>query len=121
MAMTERLVVLLEPDEKAALKADAALAQLSMGEYVKRAVTVYGHASQPDDVAELERLAVELSEAASYMSARLDGSIARIDRALDPQREIALRTRLEAEARALPDAAIASIGSLLGISTAAYR
>lgn len=119
MAMTERLVVLLDAGEKASLKSRAASAQLSMGEYVKRAVSSYDAAAVSNmPLAELDTLAGELAQAAAHMSGQLDAAVARIDAVLDPGREAALRARLETEARALPDAAIAGVASLFGIRSA---
>lgn len=115
MATTARLVVLLEPDEKASLKSRASAARLSMGEYVKRAVNAYGGERDLETEAELERLSAELGAAAKSMAVRLDTAIARLDAALDPKREAALRARLEAEARALPDTAIAGARELFGL------
>lgn len=114
MATTARLVVPLDPAEKAAQKSRADAARLSMGEYVKRAVSAYDGKRDPDAEAELERLTAELGTAAKAMAARLDTSIARLDAALDPQRETALRARFEAEARALPDTAVAGARALFG-------
>lgn len=115
MATTARLVVLLEPREKASLKSRAAAARLSMGEYVKRAVNAYDGDRDADAEAELDRLTTELAQASKAMAARLDRSIARLDATLDPAREAALKARLEAEARALPDAAIAGTRQLFGL------
>lgn len=101
MAATERVTVLFEPAEKRALQSRAAAAQLSMGEFIKRAVARDDASPTPDQRDELEAVAGQLEEAAQRMAAKLDGVIARVVATLDPAREAEQRRRIEAEVVAM--------------------
>lgn len=113
MAATERVVVLFEPAEKLALQARAAAAKVSMGEFIKRAVTDWQVAPTAEQSAELEALAAELERAAGTMTAKLDATIARLDRVLDPAREAEQRRRIEAEVAELD---LSGVATALGLA-----
>jgi hypothetical protein len=52
-AVTERVITLMTPSEKAKLESKARQAKLSVGEFVRRSVDAY----DPDEIEELEQLA----------------------------------------------------------------
>jgi hypothetical protein len=52
-AVTERVITLMTPSEKAKLESKARQAKISVGEFVRRSVDAY----DPDEIQELEQLA----------------------------------------------------------------
>ena len=52
-AVTERVIALMTPSEKAKLESKARKAKISVGEFVRRSVDAY----DPDEIQELEQLA----------------------------------------------------------------
>lgn len=86
MASTERVVVLMTPDQKAAVTRRAQAAGLSVGEYVRRRAL--------DDDPVVVALLGELAASTAVVNAALDATMARLD-AADAQ-----SARREAEARA---------------------
>ena len=74
---TARMTVLMTPDEKSDLEADAARLGVSGGEYVRLAV---GNFANAREMRELEFIAEQLSAAVPAMAASLDRSGDTLDR-----------------------------------------
>ena len=87
--------------EKARWKGAAAAAGLSMSEYVRRAVRQVDEAPTPQEIAAVRELAAQVSAAADSIGDKLDLTLARIDKLLDPADELkrrdAILARLEAD------------------------
>lgn len=87
--------------EKARWKGAADAAGLSMSEYVRRAVRQADEAPTPQEIAAVRQLAAQVSAAADRIGDKLDGTLARIAKLLDPGEELkrrdAILARLEAE------------------------
>lgn len=73
---SERVTVLLSPEEKARLAQRAASLQIPIGELMRRAVAGYDPEA---DTAELEALADELERAVDAAEASLDKALAKLD------------------------------------------
>lgn len=72
-AATERIPVLVTPDQKARIARKAKAANLTVGEFVRRAAEAY----QPDDNDDvLERLIVQIKSTGAKASKALDASLA---------------------------------------------
>jgi len=68
---TERLTVLMKPEDKRALEARAAERGVSSGEYVRLAVDRYAEVD-PDEEAQLAALVAEANKVIPLMSDKLD-------------------------------------------------
>ena len=75
---TERVTVLMKPEEKAAIEAKAAERGVSSGEYIRLAVDNFDRISAEEE-AELAALVAEANDAIPKMQASLDRSIATLD------------------------------------------
>ena len=75
---TERVTVLMKPEEKAAIEAKAAERGVSSGEYIRLAVDNFEKISAEEE-AELMALVAEANAAIPKMRASLDRSIATLD------------------------------------------
>ena len=102
MASTARMILLVEPDEKARWTADARKAGISTAEYIRRAAAVYDPELTPADIEMIRTMTTEVSASISRSAAMLDGMIASLHEAGDPAHEIALRQRIMAELEADP-------------------
>ena len=74
---TARVTVLMTPDEKVGLEADAARLGVSGGEYIRLAVDNFANARE---MRELEMLADQINAAVPAMAASLDRSGDTLDR-----------------------------------------
>ena len=84
----------LDRAEKARWKHAADAAGLSMSEYVRRAVRQVDEAPTPEELAAVRELAVQVSAAADRLGDKLDSTLARIAKLLDPAEEQARRERV---------------------------
>lgn len=113
MAATARVTVLFEPAEKTALQTHAAAARISTGEYIKRAVSAYDADAEaelsPAAMSQFEAYAGLIESATKMMSEQIDASVARIDHALDPAREVEMRARIEQEVRGMDLSGVAAL------------
>lgn len=75
---TERVTVLMKPEEKASIEAKAAERGVSSGEYIRLAVDNFEKISAEEE-AELAALVAEANAAIPKMQASLDRSIATLD------------------------------------------
>ena len=75
---TERVTVLMKPEEKAALEERAARRGVSSGEYLRLAVDNFEKLSEEQET-ELAALVEEVNRAVPKMRESLDRSIARLD------------------------------------------
>ncbi len=95
---TDRMTLLVTPNEKAELAARAAALGISGSELVRRAVRSY----DPDeDVDELKALAAELAGAVDRMEKKLDGTLAKVaayEKALADKEGLKAAARAELEA-----------------------
>lgn len=87
--------------EKRRWKSAADAAGLSMSEYIRRAVRQADEAPTPQEIAAVRELAAQVSAAADRIGDKLDGTLVRIAKLLDPaeelQRRDAILARLEAD------------------------
>lgn len=75
---TQRVTVLMRPEEKTGIEAEAAGLGISSGEYIRLAVDNFRRDQPPEE--ELATLSRELIESLPAMDASLDRSIATLDR-----------------------------------------
>ena len=83
--------------EKARWKGAADAAGLSMSEYVRRAVRQADEAPTPQEIAAVRELAAQVSAAADRIGDKLDGTLARIAKLLDPAEELKRRDAILAQ------------------------
>ena len=84
VAASERVLVLMSPDEKQALDAKAARAgRISTGELVRRAVTAYDEGGTAAEEAELRGLPRLFTEVHGETLRRLEASERKLDETLD--------------------------------------
>ena len=83
--------------EKARWKGAAVAAGLSMSEYVRRAVRQADEAPTPQEIAAVRELAAQVSAAADRIGDKLDGTLARIAKLLDPAEELKRRDAILAQ------------------------
>lgn len=102
MASTARMILLVEPDEKARWTAEAVKAGISTAEYIRRAAAVYDPALTPADIEIIRTMTAEVGASIARSAAMLDGMIASLKDAADPALEVALRQRIMAELEASP-------------------
>jgi hypothetical protein len=75
---TERVTVLMKPEEKAAIEARAAARGVSSGEFIRLAVDNFDHVSAEEE-AELAALVAEANAAIPKIRDALDRSIATLE------------------------------------------
>lgn len=102
MASTARMILLVEPYEKARWTADARKAGISTAEYIRRAAAVYDPELTPADIEMIRTMTAEVSASIARSAVMLDGMIASLKEASDPAHEVALRQRIMAELAANP-------------------
>lgn len=102
MASTARMILVVEPAEKARWTADARKAGISTAEYLRRAAAVYDPELTPADIEMIRTLTVEASASIARSTAMLDAMIDSLDNLNDPAHEAQLRTRIMAELEADP-------------------
>jgi len=71
---TERINLLVSPEEKAAIEAAAMSGDLSVSEHIRQAALVYD--SDEPDIEDIKALVKEVGEAAESMHKRLDKTLA---------------------------------------------
>lgn len=102
MASTARMILVVEPAEKARWMADARKAGVSTAEYLRRAAAVYDPELTPADIEMIRALTIEAGASIARSTAMLDAMIARLDDLGDPAQEARLREQIMAELRADP-------------------
>ena len=102
MASTARMILLVEPDEKARWTDEAKKAGISTAEYIRRAAAVYDPELSPADIEMFRTLTAEASASLARSTAMLDDMIASLKDLNDPAREAEVRARVMAELEANP-------------------
>lgn len=102
MSGSARMILAVDPDEKARWTAEAQKAGISTAEYLRRAAAAYDPAIDPEE-AELVRAAIaEITASATRMIAQLDETLASLRDLDDPEHEARTRARIMAELAANP-------------------
>ena len=102
MAATARMILQVDPAEKARWAAEAGRAGISTAEYLRRAAAAFDPANEfgPGEAEMLRLLASELNDAATRIAANLDAALATARELNDPGREAAIKARVMAELEA---------------------
>lgn len=95
MAATERVVVLMTPEQKAHVQALAEDAQIGLGEYMRRQAF---HETDDGDEAMLRMMIDELNASTARASHALDTAIAKLDATHESMAAIEARARKKAKA-----------------------
>lgn len=80
---TQRINLLVTPEEKAAIEARAAAAHMSVSEHIRMAALVWD--ASADEIEEVQLLADEVGRVADRLHAKLDESLAYIDEVREAQ------------------------------------
>ena len=102
MASSARMILLVEPDEKARWTDEARRAGISTAEYIRRAAAVYDTDVDPDEAAMLKAATAEVNASIARTAANLDKTIAEMRDANDPGRDARFKAKAMAEIAAMP-------------------
>ena len=102
MASTARMILAVEPDEKSRWEAEARKAGISTAEYLRRAAAQYDPEISPDEMRLLEALMEEFNASLGRMVATLDGTLASLREANDPERDAHFKAKVMAELEGKP-------------------
>lgn len=97
MASTARMILVVEPAEKARWAADARKAGISTAEYLRRAAAVYDPDLDPDETGVLKAATAEVLASIGRMAASFDKAISEMREANDPERDARFRAKAMAE------------------------
>lgn len=102
MASTARMILMVEPTEKARWAADARKAGISTAEFLRRAAAVYDAELTPAEVEVAKLLVAEMQASVERMIARVDATLASSAGHDDDERETSYRAKVMAELAANP-------------------
>jgi hypothetical protein len=102
MASTARMILVVEPAEKARWEKEAKKAGISTAEFLRRAAAVYDSEFTPDEMLMLEAAAKEMNASVGRMVATLDATLAVMRDANDPDRDARLKAKVMAELEGKP-------------------
>lgn len=102
MASTARMILMVEPVEKARWTADARKAGISTAEFLRRAAAVYDPELTPAEAEVAHLLIAEMQASVERMIARVDATLATVAAQDDDGRERQYRAKVMAELTANP-------------------
>lgn len=102
MSGSARMILAVDPDEKARWTAEAHKAGISTAEYLRRAAAAYEPEFSAEEQAQLIAATAEVNAALKRMVASLDRTIASLREANDPERDARIKAKVMAELAGKP-------------------
>ena len=121
MASTARMILLVDPDEKARWTDEARKVGISTAEYIRRAAANYDPELNSDEAKLLKAATVEVGASIERTAAMLDRSIAEMREANDPDRDARFRAKVMAEIDAMPGDNLSRLREFLARAFSAMR
>lgn len=102
MSGSARMILVVEPAEKARWTMEAKKAGISTAEYLRRAAAVYDPELTPEETRMLEEATREVIASIGRMAATLDDTLAVMREANDPDRDARIKSKVMTELEGKP-------------------